>query len=180
MSEALYDDLLSFFADRLKVHLREKGARHDLIDAVFALGGQDDLALIVKRVEALAEFLKTDDGANLLAGVKRAANILSIEEKKDKRSHAGYAGRRAAGGAGGKGPRRGHRQGEVRHAGGDQRGELRRRHARASELRAPVDAFFDHVTVNADDPKLRENRLRLLSEIRAATLSVADFSKIAG
>src|SRR5690606_37167168 len=82
-------DLLSFIADRLKVHLREKGARHDLIDAVFALGGQDDLALIVKRVEALDKFLKTDDGANMLAGVKRASNILTIEEKKDKSSHAG-------------------------------------------------------------------------------------------
>ena len=80
------DDLLAFFADRLKVHLRDKGARHDLIDAVFALGGQDDLALIVKRVEALGAFLKTDDGAVLLAGVKRASNILRDEEKKDKKS----------------------------------------------------------------------------------------------
>ena len=93
----LCGDLLSFFAERLKVHLRDKGARHDLIDAMFSLGGQDDLALIVKRVEALTEFLKTDDGANLLAGVKRAQNILSIEEKKDKTSHAG-AGRLAAAG----------------------------------------------------------------------------------
>ena len=82
-------DLVTFFADRLKVHLREKGARHDLIDAVFALGGQDDLALIVKRVEALGAFLQTDDGANLLAGVKRATNILRDEEKKDKTSYAG-------------------------------------------------------------------------------------------
>ena len=78
-----------FFADRLKVHLREQGARHDLIDAVFALGGQDDLLLIVRRVEALAAFLATDDGATLLAGVKRAQNILKIEEKKDKRSYDG-------------------------------------------------------------------------------------------
>ncbi len=82
-------DLLSFFADRLKVFLRDQGKRHDLIDAVFALGGQDDLALIVRRVEALDAFLKTDDGTNLLAGVKRAANILAIEEKKDKTSYAG-------------------------------------------------------------------------------------------
>ncbi len=85
----IVEDLMAFFAERLKVHLREKGARHDLIDAVFSLGGQDDLALIVKRVEALDAFLKTDDGANLLAGVKRAQNILSIEEKKDKTSYAG-------------------------------------------------------------------------------------------
>ncbi len=82
-------DLLSFFADRLKVHLREEGVRHDLIDAVFALPGQDDIALIVKRVEALSAFLETDDGENLLAGVKRAANILEIEEKKDAKTYDG-------------------------------------------------------------------------------------------
>ena len=86
--EDLVADLLAFLAERLKVHLREKGARHDLIDAVFALPGQDDLALVVKRVEALSEFLATDDGANLLIGAKRAANILAIEEKKDNASYA--------------------------------------------------------------------------------------------
>ena len=80
--------LVAFFAERLKVHLRDKGARHDLIDAVFSLGGQDDLALIVKRVDALTELLKTEDGVNLLAGIKRAQNILAIEEKKDKTSYA--------------------------------------------------------------------------------------------
>ncbi len=78
-------DLLSFFADRLKVQLREQGARHDLVDAVFALEGQDDLLMVVRRVEALGQFLDTDDGKNLLAGAKRASNILSIEEKRDKR-----------------------------------------------------------------------------------------------
>ena len=82
-------DLLSFFADRLKVQLREQGARHDLVDAVFALGGQDDLLMVVRRVEALGKFLDTDDGKNLLAGTKRASNILSIEEKKDKRTFDG-------------------------------------------------------------------------------------------
>ena len=76
-------DLLAFFADRLKVQLREQGARHDLVDAVFALEGQDDLLLIVRRVEALGKFLDTEDGKNLLAGYKRATNILRIEEKKD-------------------------------------------------------------------------------------------------
>ena len=81
--DALVTDLLSFFADRLKVQLREQGARHDLVDAVFALGGQDDLLMVVRRVEALGKFLDTDDGKNLLAGTKRAANILRIEEKKD-------------------------------------------------------------------------------------------------
>ena len=82
-------DLLAFFADRLKVQLREQGARHDLVDAVFALEGQDDLLLIVRRVEALGKFLDSDDGKNLLAGVKRASNILRIEEKKDKREYTG-------------------------------------------------------------------------------------------
>ena len=85
----LPSDLLSFFADRLKVQLREKGARHDLVDAVFALEGQDDLLLIVRRVEALAKFLDTGDGKNLLAGYKRATNIIRIEEKKDGRQYTG-------------------------------------------------------------------------------------------
>ncbi len=173
-------DLLSFFADRLKVHLREKGARHDLIDAVFALGGQDDLALIVKRVEALDAFLKTDDGANLLGGVKRASNILTIEEKKDKTSYtADYDFKRLEAKA------------EIALAAAIE--SVKQDTVAAinvenftgamnalAELRKPVDDFFDQVTVNADDPELRKNRLHLLSQIRAATLGVADFSKIAG
>ncbi len=173
-------DLLSFFADRLKVHLREKGARHDLIDAVFSLGGQDDLALIVKRVDALGEFLKTDDGANLLTGVKRAQNILSIEEKKDKTSYAGTyevallkdKEELALAAAIESVKQDTEAAIEVENFAGAMRA--------LAELRAPVDAFFDHVTVNVDESKLRENRLRMLSEIRAATLTVADFTKIAG
>jgi glycyl-tRNA synthetase beta chain len=176
----LSTDLLVFFADRLKVHLREKGARHDLIDAVFSLGGQDDLALIVKRVEALSEFLKTDDGTNLLAGVKRATNILGIEEKKDKKSYAGSYDLKLL------------REKEelalaaaIESVKQDTVAAINVENFKGamnalSELRAPVDAFFEKVTVNADDAKLRENRLYLLSEIRAATLTVADFSKIAG
>jgi glycyl-tRNA synthetase beta chain len=176
----LHESLIAFFADRLKVYLKDKGARHDLIDAVFSLGGQDDLALIVKRVEALGEFLKTDDGANLLAGVKRASNILAIEEKKDKRSHDGGYGLKLL------------KEKEelalaaaiesVKH---DTVAAMNVENFKGamnalSELRAPVDAFFEKVTVNDADPKLRENRLKMLSEIRAATLTVADFSKIAG
>ncbi|MBX9592672.1 MAG: glycine--tRNA ligase subunit beta [Hyphomonadaceae bacterium] len=173
-------DLLSFFADRLKVHLREKGARHDLIDAVFSLGGQDDLALIVKRVEALSEFLTTDDGANLLTGVKRAVNILRDEEKKDKRSYAGTYDldqltekeELALAAA-------------IESVKQDTRGAIGVENFAGAmralaELRAPVDAFFDKVIVNAPDEAVRANRLALLSEIRAATLNVADFSKIAG
>ena len=174
------EDLLAFFADRLKVYLRDKGARHDLIDAVFALGGQDDLALIVKRVEALSEFLATDDGANLLVGAKRAANILAIEEKKDKTSHAGMPDgkllvlpeERALEAAIAKVKFDTKAAIDVENFGGAMRA--------LAELRKPVDAFFDEVTVNDMDPKLRANRLKLLSEIRAATLTVADFSKIAG
>jgi glycyl-tRNA synthetase beta chain len=172
--------VIEFFADRLKVHLREKGARHDLIDAIFSLGGQDDVALIVKRVEALGEFLKTDDGTNLLIGVKRAQNILSIEEKKDKTSYAGTYDvvllkdkEELALAAAIESVKQDTEAAiEVENFAGAMRA--------LAELRAPVDAFFDHVTVNVDDPKLRENRLRMLSEIRAATLNVADFTKIAG
>ncbi len=173
-------DLLSFFADRLKVHLREKGARHDLIDAVFALGDQDDLALLVRRVEALDAFLRTDDGANLLAGVKRAANILAIEEKKEKRSFTGpyeikllveteeTALAAAIEGA---------KQDTVAALNVENfQGAMNA----LADLRRPVDAFFEKVTVNAPDPALRENRLKLLAEIRSATLNVADFSKISG
>jgi len=178
--EKTVNGLLAFFADRLKVHLREKGARHDLIDAVFSLGGQDDLALIVKRVEALSEFLKTDDGAVLLTGVRRATNILRDEEKKDKKSYAGAADPALLR----------EREEKALHAAIQKvkadtaaainvenfAGAMRA----LAELRAPVDAFFDKVTVNAPDAAVRANRLALLSEIRAATLNVADFSKIAG
>ena len=173
-------DLLGFFAERLKVHLRDKGARHDLIDAVFALGGQDDLALIVKRVDALTELLQTDDGANLLAGVKRAHNILAIEEKKDKTSYAATyevglleEKEEAALAAAIESVKEDTAAAiNVENFAGAMRA--------LAELRAPVDAFFDKVTVNTDHPALRRNRLHLLSEIRAATLNVADFSKIAG
>ncbi|MBV1693140.1 MAG: glycine--tRNA ligase subunit beta [Hyphomicrobiales bacterium] len=176
----IIDDLLAFFADRLKVYLRDKGARHDLIDAVFSLGGQDDLALIVKRVEALDAFLKTDDGKVLLAGVKRASNILAIEEKKDKASHAGDYDLKLL-----------NEKEELALAAAIEQARqdtvaainvenFKGAMNALADLRAPVDAFFDKVTVNADDPKLRLNRLRLLSQIRAATLNVADFSRIAG
>ncbi len=174
-------DLISFFADRLKVQLREQGARHDLVDAVFALGNQDDLVLIVRRVEALANFLGSDDGKNLLAGFKRANNILSIEEKKEKDGvfdgppdpdilteieesdlyvaldHAETAAHEAV-----------HRE------------DFAAAMTALAQLRAPVDAFFDKVIVNADDPRLRDNRLKLLARLRSSARAVADFSKIEG
>jgi len=174
------DDLLAFFAERLKVHLRDKGARHDLIDAIFSLPGQDDLALIVKRVEALTELLKTDDGANLLAGVKRAQNILSIEEKKDKTSYTSPYDQMLL-----KEPEEVALAAAIESVKQDTAAAINVENFAGSmralaELRAPVDAFFDKVTVNTEDSELRRNRLRLLSEIRAATLTVADFTKIAG
>ncbi len=186
-------DLLSFFADRLKVHLKEKGARHDLIDAVFALPGQearsdegatgnqnDDLALIVKRVEALGAFLSTDDGANLLAGVKRASNILAIEEKKDKTTFSGEPegdllaepAERALASAIAKAKFDTNAAIAVENFTGAMNA--------LAELRAPVDAFFEKVTVNVPNLALRANRLKLLSEIRATTLNVADFTRISG
>ena len=172
--------LLFFFADRLKVFLKDQGKRPDLIDAVFSLGGQDDLALIVKRVEALDAFLKTDDGTNLLAGVKRAANILAIEEKKDKKSYAGTYDLKLL-----KDKEETALAAAIEAVKQDTVAAINVENfsgaMRAlSELRAPVDAFFEKTLVNADDPKIRENRLALLSEIRAATQTVADFSKIAG
>jgi glycyl-tRNA synthetase beta chain len=177
-------ELLSFFADRLKVQLREQGARHDLVDAVFALEGQDDLVLIVRRIEALGKFLDTEDGKNLLAGYKRATNIIRIEEKKDGREYVG-------------------RPDPALYAQDEERAlakaiDIAKQEASAAvaredfeaamramaKLRPHVDAFFDKVTVNvadgADKEKLRENRLELLNEIRAATRTVADFSRIEG
>jgi glycyl-tRNA synthetase beta chain len=178
--QTICDDLLSFFADRLKVYLREKGARYDLIDAVYSLGGQDDLALIVKRVEALDAFLKTDDGSNLLIGIKRASNILAIEEKKDKQSYSGTPEATLL-----KEPQEKALAVAIERVKADARAAINVENFAGAmralaELRTPVDAFFDKVLVNVDNSKLRENRLRLLSQIRASTLSVADFSKIAG
>jgi len=174
-------DLLSFFADRLKVYLRDKGARHDLIDAVFALPGQDDLLMVVRRVEALGKLLETEDGNNLLAGYRRAANILKAEEKKDGASaflgahdakllqqpeEIALADALAAAGG----------EARERVAREDFEGAMRA----LAALRSPVDDFFLKVTVNAEDPALRVNRLRLLGGLREAVHGVADFSRIAG
>jgi glycyl-tRNA synthetase beta chain len=174
----LTTEVLSFFADRLKVQLREQGARHDLVDAVFALEGQDDLLMIVRRVEALGKFLDTDDGKNLLAGVKRAANILRIEEKKDDKVYDGApdAALYALGDEKtlAKAIDRAKAEASAAVAKEDFAGAM----TAMAKLRPAVDAFFDKVKVNDDDPKVRENRLKLLNEIRAATRAVADFSKI--
>jgi len=174
---------MTFFGDRLVVQLRDQKARHDLVSAVLensSLVSGQLLVLIVRRVEALGKFLDSDDGKNLLAGYKRATNIIRIEEKKDKREYTG--------------------------APESQKYELPEEKALAeaidvtkkeasaavakedfsaamramAKLRPRVDAFFDKVTVNVENKGLRENRLKLLNEIREATRSVADFSKIEG
>ena len=171
--------------ERLKVQLRDEGARHDLVDAVLHLrGNETGIVSIVRRVGALGNFLDTDDGKNLLAGYKRAINILRIEEMKDKHSYSDQPDPAF------------YRQDEERVL--SQAIDIARDEAGAAvarenfeaamramaRLRPHVDAFFDKVTVNvtdgADKEKLRENRLKLLSEIRAATGTVADFSRIEG
>ncbi len=180
-AHALTEDLLAFFADRLKQVLRDQGKRHDLIDAVFALG-EDDLVLIVMRVEALGAFLETEDGATLLAGYRRAANILKAEEKK------GALPERLAVDAKliGKGPPKEQALWKALTA-----AEAALEAPLKSEdfagamtvlagLRAPVDAFFEAVMVNDSDPNVRANRLALLVAVRGALHKVADFSKIEG
>jgi glycyl-tRNA synthetase beta chain len=179
-NEPRVDELTAFFADRLKVALREQGVRHDLIDAVFALGGEDDLVRLLARVEALKQFLAGDDGANLLVAYRRASNIVAIEEKKDKARHDGAVD-------------------AARFAQDEERAlDAALTSARAAvdaalagedftaamsalaALRKPVDCFFEKVTVNDSNSDLRANRLRLLSRIRATLARVADFSRIEG
>ena len=177
---SLETDLLAFFADRLKVQLREQGARHDLVDAVFALEGQDDLLMIVRRVEALATFLDTDDGKNLLAGTKRANNILAIEEKRDKRRFDGAPNPALYSLAKEKALADAIDLVKVEASVAVMNEDFATAMGAMAKLRPAVDAFFDHVKVNDDDPKIRENRLKLLNEIRGATRAVADFSRIEG
>ncbi len=170
-------DLLAFFADRLKVALKDQGKRGDLVDAVFALG-DDDLVRIVARVEALSSFLATDDGANLLAGYKRAANILKAEEKKGPLP-TGAPSKVAEPAEEGAlfaaletlSPRL-----DAALAAEDFTGAM----SALAALRAPVDAFFDKVLVNSDVPAERENRLRLLQQVQGAMGRVADFSLVTG
>ena len=173
-------DLMAFFADRLKVQLREQGARHDLVDAVFALDGQDDLLMIMRRVDALAKFLDSDDGKNLLAGYKRATNIIRIEEKKDKRDYTGTPDAKRYQLPEEKALAEAIDISKKEAAAAVGKEDFASAMRAMAKLRPRVDAFFDKVTVNVDDKALRENRLKLLNEIREATRAVADFSKIEG
>ena len=173
-------DLLAFFADRLKVQLREQGARHDLVDAVFSLEGQDDLLLIVRRVEALGQFLDSDDGKNLLAGFKRATNIIRIEEKKDSREYTGAPQAKLYRQPEEKALAKAIETVKIETARAVDKEDFVAAMRALAKLRPAVDAFFDKVTVNVEDKPLRENRLELLNQIRDATRTVADFSKIEG
>lgn len=180
LKQGISSNLLSFFHDRLKVYLRDKGARHDLIDAVLS-DKDDDLLIVVRKVEALGKLLDSEDGANLTIGTKRALNILAAEEKKDGENAFDAAIDAALL----------TEQAEqdlsdtilaVREdtahcvKAEDYEGAF----AVLAQLRPSVDAFFDEVMVNAEDVKVRENRLRLLASLRSTTRSLADFSKIAG
>ncbi|WP_277979221.1 glycine--tRNA ligase subunit beta [Sphingomonas phyllosphaerae] len=180
LSQVASRDVLDFFADRLKVQQREAGVRHDLIDAVFALGGENDLVRLLARVRALQSFVGTEDGANLLAGYKRAANILKKEGVGDavpaplhaplsytpeKDEAALIAALDSA---------------EPAAADAVAREDFEGAMAALATLRAPIDAFFDHVTVNDPDPAKRAARLALLARVRAAVHTVADFAKIEG
>jgi glycyl-tRNA synthetase beta chain len=178
-SSTVPTDVVGFLADRLKVLLRDQGQRHDLVDAVFALG-DDDLVRIVRRVEALGAFLATDDGANLLAGYKRASNILRAEAKKgDLPTGMVQTGL----------PNQPEAETTLAFAVGAARMQVEQAlqaedFAAAmkalSGLRAPVDAFFTDVMVNSDVPAERENRLKLLGQVRDVMGQVADFGQIAG
>jgi glycyl-tRNA synthetase beta chain len=203
-------DLLEFFADRLKVQQREAGVRHDLIDAVFALGGEDDLVRLLSRVEALQNFIATDEGRDLLAGYKRAANILKREnwtapEVMSSRAEQGIPqtgeedplvlveepgmaeaiAEMASGTAGATQPQEqaliaaldaAEREASTAVEAEDFTAAM----AALARLRAPIDDFFDHVTVNDPDAATRERRLNLLLRFRDAVHRVADFSKIEG
>ncbi len=169
-----------FGLNRLAVNLKDSGLRHDLIEAVRTYSEEEDLWLVVERVNALSDFLATDDGANLLAGYKRASNILRIEEKKDGKAFGGAANNQLFAE-----PAERDLAAAIDAASGTAREAVAREDfaaamAAMAKLRGPVDQFFEHVTVNADDPALRENRLKLLSQIRAALHTVADFSRIEG
>jgi len=174
-----YDPLVAFVAERLRVQLRSEGARHDVLAAVFAAGGDDDLVRLLAQAEALAALLRNEDGANLLTAYRRAANILRIEEKRDgphreapdraalvqPEEHALDAGLDRV---------------DAALAGLLSAEDWGRAMGLLATLRAPLDAFFDHVTVNAPEPRLRRNRLYLLNRVRMAMDQVADFSQIEG
>ncbi|MEZ5932067.1 MAG: glycine--tRNA ligase subunit beta [Alphaproteobacteria bacterium] len=175
--DAIVSELLTFFADRLKVHLKASGVRHDLISAVFATG-DDDLIRLLAKVDALADFLGTEEGANLLTAHRRASNIVRIEEKRDGKRYGVRIDQAQLAAEEERALYKGLTEAEGRIHGALQDESFADAMAALADLRRPVDAFFDNVTVNTDDASLRDNRLRLLSYIRSALDVVADFSLI--
>ena len=173
-------NLLSFFHDRLKVFLRDKGIRHDIIDACIAMPGNDDLSLLVKRAEALAETLATDDGENLIQGFKRANNILTQAEEKDGVEYSYGADIKFAEDDAEKALFAALDAADAKIAPAMAAEDFSTAMTAMAALRAPIDAFFTTVQVNADSEILRRNRLNLLSRIRNICLSVADLNKIDG
>ena len=172
--------MIDFFADRLKVHLRAEGVRHDVIDACFQLGGQDDLVLLVNRVNALQKFVETEDGANLLAGYKRAANILAAEQKKDGVEYTLDPDPKFAEQAEETALFTALDAAEAAIAPALEAEDFAAAMTAMAALRAPIDAFFDKVTVNADNQVVRRNRLCLLNRVKAVMEKVAIFSAIEG
>lgn len=179
-AEAVAAELVAFLADRLKVHLRDRGVRHDVVAAVFAIGGEDDLVRLIARAEALQAFLDSEDGRNLVVAYRRASSIVGIEEKKDGRPYDGHpvVGALVDPAEEELHAALGLAQVEIRKAlaAEDHTGAM----ASLAALRQPVDKFFEAVMVNVTEPDLRVNRLLLLGQIRASLSQVADFAQIEG
>jgi len=173
-------DLLAFFHDRLKVHLREQGIRHDVIDACLAMPSNDDLTLLVKRAEALSAFLKTSDGENLLQGFKRANNILTKEEAKDGVEYSYGPDAKLAETDEERALFKALDQAEGAITPAMQAEDFAAAMTAMAGLRAPIDAFFEAVQINADNQIVRRNRLNLLHRIRATCLQVADLTRVEG
>jgi glycyl-tRNA synthetase beta chain len=173
-------DILSFIHDRLKVYLRDQGIRHDIIDACIAMDGSDDLTLLVKRARALSETLKTDDGENLIQGFKRANNILSQAEEADGVEYSFGADPKFAETQAEKDLFAALDKAEAKITPAMAAQDFSTAMAAMAELRGPIDAFFEAVQVNADNPTVRRNRLNLLSRIRTICSAVADLTKLDG
>ena len=173
-------DLLSFFHDRLKVYLRDRDIRHDIIDACIAMPGNDDLALLVKRAEALNDGLGTEDGENLLQGFKRANNILTQAEEKDGVEYSYGADIKFAEADSEKALFAALDQAEARIGPALEAQDFAAAMGALAALRAPIDRFFEEVQINAENAVLRRNRLNLLSRIRQICLSVADLTRLQG
>ena len=175
-----YVDLLSFFHDRLKVHLRDEGIRHDVIDACLAMPGNDDLVLLVKRARALSDFLKTEDGENLLQGFKRANNILTQAEAVDGVAYEFGPDRKFAETDEERALFDALDEAEGAISSAIEAEEIAEAMAGMASLRAPIDAFFEAVQVNTENGIIRRNRLNLLHRIRQICLKAADLTRIEG